>query len=113
VPLADDIRAVFTVKVNTLFDPHPAGLNLEQFSTVVQEVKCGWRGADQHMALTWQLGVHPHLSPMALYCTAHALRQCWPLWCRPLDYATTLCRGNAFNAAPCHHASAVKPLVLK
>eukprot|EP00775_Hariotina_reticulata_P013808 gene13808-13929_t len=35
LPLADDVRAVFTLKVNALFDPHPAGLNLEQFSTVV------------------------------------------------------------------------------
>lgn len=37
-PVSDDLKVQFLAKVNALFDPHPAGLNLEQFSTVVQEV---------------------------------------------------------------------------
>ncbi|KAF8065627.1 B''ALPHA [Scenedesmus sp. PABB004] len=37
-PVSDDVRALFAARVNALFDPHPAGLNLEQFSAVVQEV---------------------------------------------------------------------------
>eukprot|EP00878_Enallax_costatus_P011414 GHUV01011917.1.p1 GENE.GHUV01011917.1~~GHUV01011917.1.p1 ORF type:complete len:455 (+),score=124.40 GHUV01011917.1:298-1662(+) len=37
-PVSDDLKTQFMARVNALFDPHPAGLNLEQFSTVVQEV---------------------------------------------------------------------------
>jgi hypothetical protein len=32
------VKQQFVSSVNALFDPHPAGLNLEQFSAVVQEV---------------------------------------------------------------------------
>jgi hypothetical protein len=39
-PLSDDARATFASRVDALFSPHPDGLNLEQFSRVVQEV-CG------------------------------------------------------------------------
>lgn len=34
----DEVKQQFVSNVNTLFDAHPAGLNLEQFSAVVQEV---------------------------------------------------------------------------
>eukprot|EP00882_Tetradesmus_deserticola_P009920 GHRQ01010481.1.p1 GENE.GHRQ01010481.1~~GHRQ01010481.1.p1 ORF type:complete len:405 (+),score=200.32 GHRQ01010481.1:358-1572(+) len=37
-PVSEDVRGLFTARVNALFDPHPQGLNLEQFSSVVQEV---------------------------------------------------------------------------
>ncbi|WIA36470.1 hypothetical protein OEZ86_007771 [Tetradesmus obliquus] len=37
-PVSEDVRGLFHARVNALFDPHPAGLNLEQFSSVVQEV---------------------------------------------------------------------------
>ncbi|KAF6241961.1 hypothetical protein COO60DRAFT_1607887 [Scenedesmus sp. NREL 46B-D3] len=37
-PVSEDVRGLFHARVNTLFDPHPQGLNLEQFSSVVQEV---------------------------------------------------------------------------
>lgn len=37
-PLSDDVKGLFSARINALFDPHPAGLNLEQFSSVVQEV---------------------------------------------------------------------------
>lgn len=36
--MSDDLKDQFMARVNALFDPHPPGLNLEQFSTVVQEV---------------------------------------------------------------------------
>jgi hypothetical protein len=36
----DDVKQQFVSSVNALFEPHPAGLNLEQFSAVVQEVRC-------------------------------------------------------------------------
>eukprot|EP00879_Flechtneria_rotunda_P011212 GHRR01011710.1.p1 GENE.GHRR01011710.1~~GHRR01011710.1.p1 ORF type:complete len:181 (+),score=65.74 GHRR01011710.1:358-900(+) len=38
VPVADDVKQQFLARVDGLFDPHPQGLNLEQFSTVVQQV---------------------------------------------------------------------------
>ncbi len=38
-PVSDDLKMQYMARVNALFDPHPAGLNLEQFSTVVQEVR--------------------------------------------------------------------------
>jgi hypothetical protein len=37
-PVPEDVRGLFHARVNALFDPHPQGLNLEQFSSVVQEV---------------------------------------------------------------------------
>jgi serine/threonine-protein phosphatase 2A regulatory subunit B'' len=37
-PLSDDARSGFAARVDALFAPHPGGLNLEQFSRVVQEV---------------------------------------------------------------------------
>lgn len=36
--LDDEAKQQFVGSVNALFDPQPAGLNLEQFSAVVQEV---------------------------------------------------------------------------
>lgn len=39
-PMDEEIKQQFMSNVNSLFDPHPAGLNLEQFSAVVQEVSC-------------------------------------------------------------------------
>ncbi len=39
-PLPSDVKACFCTKVDALFAPHPDGMNLEQFSRVVQEV-CG------------------------------------------------------------------------
>jgi hypothetical protein len=39
-PLSDDAKTTFAARVEALFGPHPGGLNLEQFSRVVQEV-CG------------------------------------------------------------------------
>jgi hypothetical protein len=38
--VSEDVRGLFHARVNALFDPHPQGLNLEQFSSVVQEVSC-------------------------------------------------------------------------
>lgn len=38
-PVSDDVKQLFSARVNALFDPHPQGLNLEQFSSVVQEVR--------------------------------------------------------------------------
>jgi hypothetical protein len=38
-PVDEDVKQQFVVNVNALFDPHPNGLNLEQFSAVVQEVR--------------------------------------------------------------------------
>lgn len=37
-PVAEDQKSQFTTQVDALFGPHPAGLNLELFSRVVQEV---------------------------------------------------------------------------
>jgi hypothetical protein len=39
-PLSDDAKTAFGARVGALFGPHPGGLNLEQFSRVVQDV-CG------------------------------------------------------------------------
>jgi hypothetical protein len=39
------VKQQFVSSVNALFDPHPAGLNLEQFSAVVQEVRLCTRPA--------------------------------------------------------------------
>jgi hypothetical protein len=37
--VSEDVRGLFHARVNALFDPHAQGLNLEQFSSVVQEVR--------------------------------------------------------------------------
>lgn len=37
-PVDEDVKQRFVADVNQLFDVHPNGLNLEQFSAVVQEV---------------------------------------------------------------------------
>jgi hypothetical protein len=37
-PLPSELKSVFLSRVSALFSQHPEGLNLEQFSTVVQEV---------------------------------------------------------------------------
>jgi hypothetical protein len=39
-PVDEDVKQRFVADVNQLFDAHPNGLNLEQFSAVVQEVSC-------------------------------------------------------------------------
>lgn len=39
-PVDEDVKQRFVTDVNQLFDAHPNGLNLEQFSAVVQEVSC-------------------------------------------------------------------------
>jgi len=46
-PMDDEVKQQFVSNVNTLFDAHPAGLNLEQFSAVVQEVSSSMVGHGQ------------------------------------------------------------------
>lgn len=48
-PMDDEVKQQFVSNVNTLFDAHPAGLNLEQFSAVVQEVSSSIVGHGQAM----------------------------------------------------------------
>jgi hypothetical protein len=50
-PVDEDVKQQFVVNVNALFDPHPNGLNLEQFSAVVQEVRRNSRTEKQQSQL--------------------------------------------------------------
>lgn len=81
-PVDEDVKQQFVVNVNALFDPHPSGLNLEQFSAVVQEVRSSSKHSGRSKplvssmlaaAMRWQLLAELQVNAVIVQCERSVL----------------------------------------
>lgn len=84
-PLPSELKQQFMVRVGQIFDPHPQGLNLEQFSTVVQEVRQHQGTAGDLPDLGGRRGQQGCGTPVNVH-----VHRAWQLLCRLINVLAPL-----------------------